>query len=307
MANPLFIPPNSSSWMQTNIDNTFGLLFIVAIVSACLYGVGILQFWLYIRKYHSRDGLVLKLLVIAVMVCDTFQQGLLCHAVYKYLGIPLHIPSYDQITRLTVSSISDRAILPTVVKFYCWRILKVFDLLGVNYHYSGMKLATFEELLSLRPLSIAGNIIYAVADMTISAVLIILLYSAKTAGLFKRTTDLINRLIAAFSNTFLYSLLFLGNNPASHFTTKEGRFYTNSLLVTLNCREYIANELGNGEAYSINLEKSKSPRGVCAQATNTMKLTEGQLERELLVRNKESNHSRDVESDSQLYPWFNSI
>ncbi|KAJ7040677.1 hypothetical protein C8F04DRAFT_1253604 [Mycena alexandri] len=229
MANPLFIPPNSSSWMQTNIDNTFGLLFIVAIVSACLYGVGILQFWLYIRKYHSRDGLVLKLLVIAVMVCDTFQQGLLCHAVYKYLGIPLHIPSYDQITRLTVSSISDRAILPTVVKsivielffsfaiaalvqqFYCWRILKVgksrllagvvslicwvSTIITVVYSIKAMKLATFEELLSLRPLSIAGNIIYAVADMTISAVLIILLYSAKTAGLFKRTTDLINRLV----------------------------------------------------------------------------------------------------------------
>ncbi|KAJ7768242.1 hypothetical protein B0H16DRAFT_1785017 [Mycena metata] len=291
--------------MKTNIDNTYGLLFIVAIVSACLYGVGILQFWLYIRKYHSKDRLVLKLLVIAVMVCDTFQQGLLCHAVYKYL----------------VSSISDRAILPTVVEsivielFFSFAIatlvqqsecLKlhhlrayivqilllensqdweksplglccVFDLLGFNYHYiysiKAIQLATFEDLLSLRPLSIAGNIIYAIADVTISAVLIILLHSAKTTGFKTKTTDLINRLmvftfntglptsactllsaisgeqIGAFSNTFLYIFFFL----------LQGRFYTNSLLVTLNCREYIANELGNEEAYSFNLENLSLP------------------------------------------------
>ncbi|KAJ7176716.1 hypothetical protein C8R46DRAFT_1077119 [Mycena filopes] len=274
--------------MKTDIDNTYGLLFIVAVVSACLYGVGILQFWMYIRKYHSKDRLVLKLLVITVSVCDTFQQGLLCHAVYKYL----------------VSSISDPSILPSVVKsliielffsfaiatlvqqFYCWRILKIGKsriLAGVVslvcwastlstlvYTSKALRLATFEELISLKPISIAGNVLSAVADVTISIVLIILLHSAKTIG-FKRTTDLINRLmvftfntglptsvsallsaisVAALSNTFLYIFFFL----------LLGRLYTNSLLVTLNCREYIADERGSEEPYSTaNLQNLSLP------------------------------------------------
>ncbi|KAJ7176703.1 hypothetical protein C8R46DRAFT_42846 [Mycena filopes] len=273
--------------MKTDDDNTYGLLFMVAIISACLYGVGILQFWSYIRKYHSKDRLTLKILVITVFVCDTFHEALLCHAVYKY----------------SVSSISDPSILPSVVKslvielffsfaiatlvqqFYCWRILKIGNsrvlagivslvclvstLCTLVYAIKALRLATFEDIISLKPISIAGNTLYAVADVTISTVLIILLHSAKTTG-YKRTTDLLNRLmvftfntglptsvsallsaisVAALSNTFLYIFFFL----------LLGRLYTNSLLVTLNCREYIANERGSDEHYTINLQKLSLP------------------------------------------------
>lgn len=61
---------------------------------------GMLQFWMYIRKYHTTDPWVVKGLVcpvhdefeiqgscpkvIAVIICDTCQQALLCHAGMSY-------------------------------------------------------------------------------------------------------------------------------------------------------------------------------------------------------------------------------
>jgi len=267
------------------IDNTYGLLFIAVIVSSTLYGTGILQFWMYIRKYHSQDPLIVKGLVIAVLICDTCQQALLCHAVYKYL----------------VTSIADPTILPTVVntimielffscaiatlvqQFYCWRIYKIGKsiilALAVSlvswtscvtlliYSSKAVQLTLFGEVIGLQKLSIAANTLSAAADIVISIVLVILLHTAKTG--FKRSTDLINRLmvftfntglptsvcalvaticVAAFPSTFLYIFFFL----------LLGRFYTNSILVTLNSREYIKSSSENASREQYSLENSHS-------------------------------------------------
>jgi hypothetical protein len=110
---------------------------------------GFLQFWFYISgsifwrachnpdnttgKYHKSDSKVVKYLVFAILLCDTAQQGLLCHAgvlfgkpltyppskflsVYAYLGIPL-FSLLDWLNNTsTVTSIGNPAILLSVVK-----------------------------------------------------------------------------------------------------------------------------------------------------------------------------------------------
>ncbi|KAJ7116125.1 hypothetical protein C8R43DRAFT_1242339 [Mycena crocata] len=273
--------------METTIDNTYGLLYMAVVISSSLYGAGILQFWMYIRKYHSRDPLLVKTLVCAVLVCDTCQQALLCHSVYRYLvssiGNPALLPTV--VDTLMIELFFSCAIATMVQQFYCWRIFKIGKsvtltaavslvswtscVLLLVYSAKAVRLPLLSEVITLKTLSIVANTMSAVADISISVVLVVLLHTAKTG--FKRSTDLINRLmvftfntglptsvfalvatvcIAAFPDTFLYIFFFL----------LLGRLYTNSLLVTLNSREYIksANEQAIREQYS--LENSGNPR-----------------------------------------------
>ncbi|KAJ7476994.1 hypothetical protein B0H11DRAFT_2031525 [Mycena galericulata] len=273
--------------MLTTIDDTYGLLFISIAVTAMLYGAGILQFWMYIRKYHSQDPLVVKILVVAVLVCDTVQQLLLCHAVYKYLVSSITDPLIlaSVVDTLMIELFFSCAIATMVQQFYCWRIYKIGKSVALAaavslvswtscatllvYSVKAVKLTLLADVINLKTLSIVANSLSAVADVTISVVLVILLHSAKTG--FKRSTDLINRLmvftfntglptsicallaticIAAFPDTFLYIFFFL----------LLGRLYTNSLLVTLNSRQYIksASDKSTREQYS--LENSGRPR-----------------------------------------------
>ncbi|KAK7012210.1 hypothetical protein R3P38DRAFT_3402653 [Favolaschia claudopus] len=266
--------------VQSTLDNTYGLLYIAVVVSAALYGAGILQFWMYVRKYHSKDPLLLRSLVFAVLVCDTVQQALLCHSVYKYLVTSIGDPGILIIVEQTlmIELFFSCAIATLVQQFYCWRIYKIGKSAALAiavslvswtscvtltvYSVKAVQLKLLSDVITLKKLSIAANTLSAVTDVTISVVLVIILHAAKTG--FKRTTDLVNRLmiftfntglptsvcalvaticVAAFPNTFLYIFFFL----------LLGRFYTNSILVTLNSREYIrhASDVASQEQYSL--------------------------------------------------------
>ncbi|KAF7366828.1 hypothetical protein MSAN_00941100 [Mycena sanguinolenta] len=275
--------------VASTIDNTYGLLFLAIVVSTALYGAGILQFWMYIRKYHSKDPLLVKSLVITVLICDTAQQSLLCHAVYKYLVKSIGDPPIllSVVNTLMIELFFSCAISTLVQQFYCWRIYmigKSVFLAGalslvswsscvtlLIYSAKAVQLSLLSEVISLKAWSIAANTLSAVTDIAISVVLVILLHSAKTG--FKRSTDLVNRLmvftfntglptsvcalvaticVAAFSETFLYIFFFL----------LLGRLYTNSLLVTLNSREYIksSSDNHNQEQYSLDSGRARGPQ-----------------------------------------------
>ncbi|KAJ7215626.1 hypothetical protein C8J57DRAFT_1396719 [Mycena rebaudengoi] len=109
------------------VDNTYGMLYTAVVLSAALYGVGIVQFWLYIRKYHAKDPLLLKLVVILILLCDTAQQLLLSYGIYQYLVTSMR-------NRLILQSLENTfmvelffsvAIANLVQQFYCWRIYKI--------------------------------------------------------------------------------------------------------------------------------------------------------------------------------------
>ncbi|KAJ7500103.1 hypothetical protein FB451DRAFT_1359040 [Mycena latifolia] len=200
--------------MKTTVHNTFGVLFIVVMISASLYGAGILQFWMYIRKYHSKDPKIVKCLVVAILICDTFQQALLSHAVYTYLGMS----DSNRTSLLThcyqwkpVSSMENPLILPSVVKtvivqlffscaigtmvqqFYCWRIYKIGKNIWLAGAVSGLswvscvlllvyavkcvRLTQLSEVITLESWGIASNVVSAATDMAVSIVLVILLHS----------------------------------------------------------------------------------------------------------------------------------
>jgi hypothetical protein len=275
--------------VASTIDNTYGLLYIAVVVSSALYGAGILQFWMYIRKYHARDPVIVKSVVIAVLVCDTAQQALLSHAVYEYLvtsiGAPTILPSV--VNTLMIELFFSCAIATLVQQFYCWRIYKIGKsavlAIAVSlvswvscvtlliYSAKAVRLHLLSEVITLKTLSICANTLSAVTDITISIVLVLLLNGSKTG--FKRTTDLVNRLmvftfntglptsicalfaticIAAFDETFLYIFFFL----------LLGRLYTNSILVTLNSREYIMSSSDHSSQEQYSLDSGARARAV---------------------------------------------
>ncbi|KAJ6503669.1 hypothetical protein C8R45DRAFT_1091449 [Mycena sanguinolenta] len=121
-----------------------------------------------------------------------------------------------------------------------------------------LKIQTHAETLSM-----TCNIAATVTDALISIVLAYYLYISKTG--FRQTDDLINRLIAFTFNTglpttfcavatcisisvwpqtFIYIFWFI----------LQGRFYTNTLLVTLNMRDYIRSAAAPATIQDIPLE-----------------------------------------------------
>ncbi|KAJ7814211.1 hypothetical protein B0H14DRAFT_3878768 [Mycena olivaceomarginata] len=264
--------------MKSTVDNTYGALFLSIVISSVLYGVGMLQFWIYIRKYHAKDPLILTSLVSAVLIFETFQLAFLCHGGYKYLVSSIADPEIyiSVVNSLMIEVFFSCAIATLVQQFYCWRIYKIGNRLFVAavmsllscassvvlfvYGARAVQLKFLFQVIELKPLGITSMTLTAITDVAISVSMVILLQASKTG--YKRTTDMINRLviftfnnglptaisailcnvtIILWPNTFLFILFFL----------LLAHLYTNSLLVTLNSRDYIKAASDDLEQYSL--------------------------------------------------------
>ncbi|KAJ3729887.1 hypothetical protein C8R42DRAFT_177498 [Lentinula raphanica] len=236
--------------MAASMNTTFGMLFDAVVVGAALYGAGCVQGYMYFRKYHKTDPWYLKLLVGFILVCDTFQVGILTACVYHTLIIEIFF--------------SD-AIALAVQMFYCWRLWRlsqgnyfvVIPLIMFSlgaflsllvYSCLSLQFSTFEELTSLKNLSMTCNILAAVSDILISSAMVLFLQKAKNSH--KSTNSMLNRLIIFTFNTglpvsfcALWACISINAWPTTFiymfFFLLQGRLYTNSLLVSLNSRNYI--------------------------------------------------------------------
>ncbi|KIY71215.1 hypothetical protein CYLTODRAFT_419066 [Cylindrobasidium torrendii FP15055 ss-10] len=250
------------------LDNTIGLLFDTAVIGAALYGAGVLQAWLYFRKFSKRDSIWVKGCVGAVLVFDTIQVVMITVSVYKYVitnhGNSAHLAVLEK-TLIAELYFSGPIALLTQV-FYAYRIYalsKSFILAGlvvllglasfiILYTYSTMCMG-FSMLAELigplaTQLTMANTAITALCDISITVIMIVCLQRSKTG--FRRSTDILNRLIIFVFNTGIPTTLcaiiafaMVKGEPYTNlfmlFYLLMGRFYTNSLLVTLNSREYI--------------------------------------------------------------------
>jgi len=271
---------------MANLDNTIGVLFDAVVISAALYGAGCLQAWFYFRTYLKRDSGWIQSLVAFVIVCDTCQQAILTACAYSYLIKNFANPAIlDHVfSTLIIEIFFSNFIAIAVQLFYCYRVYRVSNrnwiasgflafisvgsfLALLVYSIKALKIQTYEELAKLKTLSMSCNIAAAVTDALISAVLVYYLYISKTG--FGKTDDMINRLIAftfntglptsfcalaacisinAWPQTFIYIFWFL----------LQGRFYTNTLLVTLNTRDYIRSASATGTIQDIPLSGQTS-------------------------------------------------
>ncbi|KAJ6586041.1 hypothetical protein B0H19DRAFT_1369086 [Mycena capillaripes] len=251
---------------MATLDNTFGVLNQAVVVSAALYGAGCLQAWYYFRTYRN-DLKWIKFLVAFVIVCDTAQQALITTSVYSYTITNFGNPSVRNhlFSTLIIQIFFKDLIAVPVQLFYANRIYRLGDgnriacgflaalSLGSCAIYfarsiKALPMSEFSELASLQALTFACNIAAAVTNVLISVFMVYHLYILKTGD--SRTDDIINRCIAfAFNAGLPTSLCSVAACIAMtvapetfifmFFSIVQGRFYTNSLLVTLNTRNYV--------------------------------------------------------------------
>ncbi|KAF5358662.1 hypothetical protein D9758_007689 [Tetrapyrgos nigripes] len=274
--------------VQVNIHDTLGVLFIVTIVTSALYGVGVIQAWFYYRNYNNKDRWYVRTLVGVVLFCDTAQMAMLSAAVYDYSVTkhddPLALTKLDVGKNILTQLFFSGAIALLVQQFYCYRIwilsknwiitafVSAFSwaslILLYVYTIETINFPSLAALVEKKTLCTVLNSFGAVTDVVISMAMIYCLQTSKTG--FKSTTGMINRLIAftfsagiptsvcalldvaslnsALGDTFVYMGWFL----------LMGRFYTNSLLVMLNSREYIREGSSSSANDSIPLNTTTS-------------------------------------------------
>ncbi|KAF8825079.1 hypothetical protein HHX47_DHR7000773, partial [Lentinula edodes] len=69
---------------NATVSETFGAMYIGAMISMSLYGITTLQTYFFFLNY-VQDHISIKALVAVVWVLDTVRSGLMCHAMYQYL------------------------------------------------------------------------------------------------------------------------------------------------------------------------------------------------------------------------------
>ncbi|KAF8798640.1 hypothetical protein BYT27DRAFT_7246560 [Phlegmacium glaucopus] len=247
--------------MSTDLDNTYGAVFIGVVVAAALYGVSCVQTLYYFTKQN--DPWYIKLTVTLLMVLDTINQVAVTHLVYTfsiaYWGNteqPVHIWSLEIAVILT-------GVTALIVQSFL--TMRIWRFSGQNKYLTGIsmilvvvsfgsfvlyivKAAHVKDLASLAQIkheSMAINILGAATDLLIAALLCILLHFSRTGS--HKSDSIINRLIlfsvntgfitSIFSLASMVSILVAGDTFIYiAFLVCLGRLYTNSLLSTLNLR-----------------------------------------------------------------------
>ncbi|KAG7087223.1 hypothetical protein E1B28_013205 [Marasmius oreades] len=250
------------------MHQTMGAVLIGVIVASFLYGISFIQAYIYYFITPSRDRWPLKTLVGAVILFDTIHQILVSHTIYTYVivnyGKPLTLGVavwsllaevlFNGFTGFLVQSFLTRRVWRLSKKNYYLAapaFFLVFAEFGCIIAF-GIKalvsVKTFEDLGTMKWLSVLVNALAAAGDVYITASLSYLLQGSRTG--FQRSDAMIRKLINYAVNTGLLttctaiaSLISILAAPNTFiyiaFFFAIGRLYANSLLCTLNARPLI--------------------------------------------------------------------
>ncbi|GJJ13634.1 hypothetical protein Clacol_007890 [Clathrus columnatus] len=192
----------------------------------------------------------LSFLVIALLwIFDTIQQALVIHALYFYMVLnyanpaALANPIWSIVAQILAATTSD-TLVRGIYAICIWRCFTIFQLAGKGKLH-------FEEVHHVAWLLYTSLATAAAADACIAAFLCWQLYTKRTG--FKSTDSIVKTLITFTINTGLImtlastavfiSVCFLKKTKfPSKPLTHHCRIYINSLLASLNARDYIRNQ-----------------------------------------------------------------
>ncbi|KAF7346202.1 hypothetical protein MSAN_01847100 [Mycena sanguinolenta] len=248
--------------MTASLQSTFGSAFIGLVVSALLYGVTILQSYLYYRNYPE-DNKILKWMVAILWLLDTAHLVLCTIAVYSVLVLHFNDPDILLTSTWSMNVQTDfNGLIGLIVEvFYARRVwivsrnryLTAFILvlsiihfgLGIVFTIGSFRTlkANFANLVWVTSTGLGSA---AVADMTIGVSLCYYLSRSRTG--IQRTDNLISTLMKySLSTGFLTGIiaclvvLTFGIMPNNFvyvaFFWLLGKCYVNSVLAALNSRE----------------------------------------------------------------------
>ncbi|KAF9064974.1 hypothetical protein BDP27DRAFT_1405091 [Rhodocollybia butyracea] len=252
--------------MANPLAPTYGIWLVSLWLATILYGVGMLQAWLYFHWYSS-DHWGVKLTVVCLIVCETLHISCLFGATYDAFvnnfgdAGAIFIITWSEQTQLLAGFLS--AFI--VQMYFAWCIFllskkqKAVTLLIVTLAFAQIgaglaqtiKSAILGSLLkidSIKPVVIFQSVAALACDTVITLALYLTLRS-KRAGM-KRTDTLLQKLMLnAINRGALTTLaaaaniiLFLALPGTLYFILGlliSSKLYMNSMLATLNTRQHL--------------------------------------------------------------------
>ncbi|KAI6144535.1 hypothetical protein BKA82DRAFT_1004481 [Pisolithus tinctorius] len=251
----------------------FSCALIGGFVSVMLYGITTLQTYVYYMHY-SEDASATKFLVAVIWVLDSLYASFMCRMLYYYLVTNYGIPTSLEylVWSLPASLLVDVLVVFVVQCFFAHKIYHLCRpqvkwlvtapiLISVLAHFGfGMGMAVFmfvnTEASAAEQIRFSVLIPYGalaiVPEGLITASLCILLYDSSSRSMFPRTKQLLNTLIIYAVNRCLLTLLVaIGELTASVYQQNTwatvldfiiGKLYANSLLASLNTRQFLRNQ-----------------------------------------------------------------
>ncbi|KDR82712.1 hypothetical protein GALMADRAFT_238211 [Galerina marginata CBS 339.88] len=246
-----------------SLDATYGAAFIGLIASAVLYGVTLLQTFLYYRQYPN-DSWLTKFIVFFLWILDTAHLFLCTIALYTYLVTNFSNPEALHRSTWSMNLQTDcNGLIGLIVECFFARRLWIMSGnhfitgiivilacihfgLGVFFTVEGFILVNTSRFPSLIWVTSTGLGSAAAADIIIAASLCYYLTKSRTG--FARTDSLIATLIIYSLTTGLITsviafiiVVTFATMPNNYvwlgFFWLIGKCYVNSLLAALNSRE----------------------------------------------------------------------
>ncbi|KAH9997691.1 hypothetical protein BJV74DRAFT_950131 [Russula compacta] len=251
-----------------NIGSTYGATFVGLILSAVLYGMTMIQIWIYFwsRDCREKDSTFLKALVALLLILDTVHTAFCICALYWYL-----IQNFGNVDNLNIdmwameAQIDINSSLAVIIQLFYARRLHLLSkraiipaiivVVAVISYASGYVFSLREQLFklysrdgSLKWVTSVGMGGSTFVDFLITGSMCWCLYN-KRAG-FARTDSIVATLMIYSVNTGLLTsflataslISFLVSpNPliSKAFYLPLGKCYVNSLLALLNNRRLI--------------------------------------------------------------------
>ncbi|KAJ8473038.1 hypothetical protein ONZ51_g8118 [Trametes cubensis] len=257
------------------LDNTFGALLIGTFVGLIQYGWTAHQCYRYYRMY-SADTWILKTLVTAVLVLETFHSVLCMHICYYYLTTNYFNPLALQkgVWSINLLGVITGAVIITSQSFFLRRVyligrkfrpLVAFAALLLIGELGFSTAVTIDTFLhpSLHTsdqawMNSAGVGMAVLADTILTAALIFSLHRSRTG--IQRTDSIIDLLIMYAINTglvtgimnmlsFVFALAMPNNLIYAGIVIVATKLYANSMMAVLNSRRSLATQ-GSGLAQS---------------------------------------------------------
>ncbi|RDX50276.1 hypothetical protein OH76DRAFT_1402729 [Lentinus brumalis] len=251
------------------IDSTFGAALVGLIVSACLYGITLLQTFTYFRKY-SNDKTIIKSLVVILTVLDTLHLALCTRSVYWYLVTNFGDASNLDVTTWSMAlQVDCNGLIGVMVEVFFarrvwmmsrnWLITGIIVVLafmhfslGVVFTVESFVLGRFSKFASLTWETCLGLGSAAACDVIIAASMCYYLYTMRTG--IKRTDSVVALLMVYSVNSGLTTgiigticVVTFAAMPTSliwlSFFWIMGKCYVNSFLGLLNSRERLRDKV----------------------------------------------------------------
>ncbi|KAG7100032.1 hypothetical protein E1B28_001818 [Marasmius oreades] len=272
------IPPEVIAALTAAVKETLGAAFIGFCIGTTLYGITMLQTYLYLKSY-PKDPIWSKLLVGMFWALDTFTTVLIAHLIYTYVVLNFGDPVADE--KIPWSFALENEIVDIITLMaQCYFAYQLFRLSPKNLKIVPVFIAmlalaaffldikvtaqlfsnlSFSEALSERSFNVTGSVVQGLCALCDILITVSLIYTLRNwrSGISSRTTIIIDNLILYAVTrgilTAICQIMFMALNASmpghtfwQPFHQAVGKLYVNSVLASLNFRPVAGPNSGSG-------------------------------------------------------------